>query len=41
MWAGQERIHEVEAWLEAVNASSGFRDNGFGPEVTQSAGATD
>lgn len=24
MWAGQERIREVEAWLEAVN--------GFGPE---------
>lgn len=35
MWAGQERIHEVEAWLEAVSASAIFRDNGFGPEVTE------
>lgn len=37
----RERIHEVEAWLEAVNASAIFRDNGFGPEVTEGAGATD
>lgn len=32
---------DVEAWLEAVNASAIFRGNGFGPEVTEDAGATD
>lgn len=31
----------MEAWLEAVNASAIFRDNGFGPEVTEGVGATD
>lgn len=25
----------MEAWLEAVSASAIFRDNGFGPEVTE------
>lgn len=32
---------EVEAWLEAVSASAIFTDNGFGPEVTEGAGATE
>lgn len=32
---------EVEVWLEAVNASAVFRDNSFGREVTEGAGATD
>lgn len=31
----------MEAWLEAVNTTAIFRGNGFGPEVTESAGATD
>lgn len=32
---------EVEAWLEAVNASAIFSHNVFGPGVTEGAGATD
>lgn len=31
----------MEARLGAVNASAIFRDNHFGPEVTEGAGATD
>lgn len=32
---------EVEAWLEALNASATFCDSVFGPGVTEGAGATD